>query len=80
MMFQSIVDRALKKLHEESDAAQAERDAGQGKDYKPGMEEMPELEKNDYLAMVIAALITIIPVALLVLLGVVLVGYLLFMH
>lgn len=77
MIFQGKIDRALNKLHEESDAAQAERDREQGIDYKP---EVPELEKNDFLAMVIAALITIIPVALIVLIGVVLVGYFLFMH
>ncbi len=77
MIFQSKVDRALKKLHEESDTAQMEHEIEQGADYKP---EMPELEKNDFLAMVIAALITILPVALLVLVGVVFVGYLLFMH
>lgn len=69
MIFQSKVDRALKKLHEESDAGQ--------EDYIP---EMPELEKNDFLAMVIAALITIIPVALLVLVVVVGIGYFLLMH
>lgn len=77
MIFQSKVDRALKKLHEDSDAGQAEREMGQESEYKP---EMPELEKNDFLAMVIAALITIIPVALIVLVGVALVGYLLLMH
>lgn len=77
MIFQSKVDRALKKLHEDSDAGQAEREMEQESEYKP---EMPELEKNDFLAMVIAALITIIPVALIVLVGVTLVGYLLLMH
>jgi len=43
-------------------------------------EEMPELEKNDFLAMVIAALITILPVALGVLLVIALVGYFFLMH
>lgn len=69
MIFQSKVDRALKKLHEESDAGQ-----------ENNISEMPELEKNDFLAMVLAALITIIPVALIVLLGVVGIGYFLLMH
>lgn len=69
MIFQSKVDRALKKLHEESDAGQEKK-----------IPEMPELEKNDFLAMVIAALITIIPVALIVLVGVVGIGYFLLMH
>ncbi len=77
MIFQSKIDRALKKLHDESDAGQAERDREQGMNEIP---EMPELEKNDFLAMVIAALITIIPVALVVLGGIVLVGYFLLMH
>lgn len=69
MIFQSKIDKALKKLHEESDAGQGD-----------SIPEMPELEKNDFLAMVIAALITIIPAALLVLLGVVGIGYFLLMH
>lgn len=69
MIFQSKVDRALKKLHEESDVGQENK-----------IPEMPELEKNDFLAMVIAALITIIPVALIVLVGVVGIGYFLLMH
>lgn len=69
MIFQSKVDRALKKLHEESDAGQENK-----------IPEMPELEKNDFLAMVIAALITIIPVAFIVLVGVVGIGYFLLMH
>lgn len=77
MIFQSKIDRALKKLHDESDAGQAERDREQGTNEIP---EMPELEKNDFLAMVIAALITIIPAALVVLGGIVLVGYFLLMH
>ena len=38
MIFQKKIDRALKKLHEESE------DFG---------EEKPELEKNDFLAMLI---------------------------
>ena len=42
--------------------------------------EIPELEKNDFLAMVIAAMITIVPVALLVLGGLALVGYFVLMH
>ena len=52
----------MKRLHEDSDAGKAEREEMQ-------QYEAPELEKNDVLAMVIAAAITIVPVALLVLLG-----------
>lgn len=77
MIFQSKVDRALKKLHEESDAREAERRAEAGEEYEP---EVPELEKNDFLAMVIAALITIVPVAILVVVGIILLGYFFLMH
>lgn len=75
MIFQKKVDRALDKLHEDSDAAKVEQEVGA--DYEP---DRPELEKNDFLAMVIAALITIIPVALIVLVGITLIGYFTLMH
>lgn len=77
MIFQKKVDRALEKLHEDSDAAKAEREQEPGADYEP---EKLELEKNDFLAMVIAALITILPVALIVLIGITLIGYFMLMH
>lgn len=65
MIFQNKIDRAMKRLHENSDAGRAEREeTGDVQQY-----EAPELEKNDVLAMVIAAAITIVPVALLVLIG-----------
>lgn len=77
MFFQRKVDRAMKKLHEDSDAGRAER----GLETKDGDErEVPELEKNDLLAMVIAAMITIVPVALLVLVGFGLVIYFSLIH
>lgn len=79
MIFQSKMDRALKKLHDESDTGEAERSREYGAEGNPQLE-MPELEKNDFLAMVIAALITIIPAAFIVLVGVVLIGYFLLMH
>lgn len=72
MIFQKKIDRAMKKLHEESDAVRNERGEKTGEEES---QEFPELEKNDFLAMVIAALITILPVALLVLAGLVLFGY-----
>lgn len=72
MIFQRKIDRALDKLHEESDAGKAERELAPDEEYVP---EIPELEKNDFLAMVLAALITILPVALIVLVGIVLIGY-----
>lgn len=65
MIFQRKVDRALKKLHEENS------------DFK---EEKPELEKNDFMAMLIAAFITFLPVAILVLGGISLIGYFFLMH
>lgn len=77
MIFQNKVDRALKKLHEDSDAGQAERDKQQGINYE---QEMPELEKNDFLALVISAFITIVPVALLVLLALGAISYFFLMH
>ena len=70
MLFQRKIDGAMKKLHEGSDAAEEER-------RKEAYEEMerPELEKGDIPAMIIAAFITFIPVAILVL-GIILVaGY-----
>lgn len=72
MIFQKKIDRAMKKLHEESDAGMSERGDQAGEEER---EEFPELEKNDFLAMTIAAFITILPVALLVLAGLVLFGY-----
>lgn len=65
MIFQKKIDRAFKKLHEEQ---------GESKD------EMLELEKNDFLAMVLAALITIVPVAVVVLGGIAVLGYFFLMH
>lgn len=77
MIFQKKVDRAFEKLHEDSDAAKEERAREAGTDYEP---DIPELEKNDFLAMVIAALITIVPLALIVLAGIALIGYFTLMH
>lgn len=61
------------KLHEGSDAAEEERRKEAGEPYEEM--ERPELEKGDIPAMIIAAFITFIPVAILVL-GIILVaGY-----
>ena len=65
MIFQRKVERALKKLQEESSDSK---------------EEKPELEKNDFMAMLIAAFITFLPAAILVLGGISLVGYFFLMH
>lgn len=88
MIFQSKIDRALKKLHEESDAGAAEREAGRRLDQSVRAEwddveaerEAPVLEKNDFLAMVLAALITFVPAALLVLGILAVAAYFLFAH
>ena len=73
MLFQRKIDGAMKKLHESSDAAEEERRKDAGEPYEEL--ERPELEKGDMLAMIIAAFITFIPVAILVL-GIILVaGY-----
>lgn len=65
MIFQRKVERALKKLQEESSDSK---------------EEKPELEKNDFMAMLIAAFITFLPAAILVLGGISLVGYFFLTH
>lgn len=73
MLFQRKIDGAMKKLHESSDAAEEERRKDAGEPYEEL--ERPELEKGDMPAMIIAAFITFIPVAILVL-GIILVaGY-----
>lgn len=75
MMFQKKVDRAFEKLHEESDHPETEEFGGTEMD-----QEMPELEKNDFLAMVIAALITIVPIGMIALLGIIFIGYFIFLR
>lgn len=77
MIFQSKIERALNKLHEDSDAARGEKALGSGNSLEPGM---PELEKGDFLAMFLAAMITIVPAAILVLGGIALLSYFLLMH
>ena len=77
MLFQGKIDRAMKKLHEDSDEAGAGRNNAGGEN---AGEDRPELEKGDFLAMTIAAVITILPVALLVLLGLAAVMYFTIVH
>ena len=45
MIFQNKIDRAMKRLHENSDAGKAEREEAEGMQQY----EAPELEKNDVL-------------------------------
>ncbi len=88
MIFQSKIDRALKKLHEESDAGAEERKTGHaqrqgaedGGDDILSAPEAPVLEKNDFLAMMIAAFVTFVPAALLVLGVLAAAAYFLFLH
>lgn len=65
MIFQKKINSALKKLHEEN---------------KDSEDEKVELEKNDFLAMIIAAIITFLPVAIVVLAGISVLGYFLLLH
>ena len=51
---------------------------GDEKKLQEDIERMGGLEKGDFTAMVIAALTTIVPICLLVLLGIVGIGYLVF--
>lgn len=85
MLFQRKIDRAFKKLHEESDHPEVDHFGKRKKKNQEEQEEqidyeVPELEKNDFLAMVIAALIVIVPVAILVLGGLGFIGYFFLMH
>ncbi len=65
MIFQKKINRALNKLHEEN---------------KDSTEEKIDLEKHDFLAMIIAAFVTFLPAAILVLAGIALIGYFFLMH
>lgn len=78
MLFKKKIDGVFQKLHEKSDYP--EQELYEEPKTREGEEEFPELEKNDFLAMVIAALITIVPVAILVLGGLCLVGYFFLVH
>ena len=66
MFFQKNVDNVFQKLHQEGDYANKEL-------YEMpnafDREQMPELEKNDFLAMLIAAVITFVPIALITMLA-----------
>lgn len=72
MLFGKKIERAFHKLREEKEKAMENREE------QP--ESMPELEKHDLLAMIVAALLVILPAALLALGVLALVGYLFFFH
>lgn len=72
MLFQKRIVRVFSKLRKEKEEA-LEKETE-----KP--EHMPDLEKNDFLAMVLAAFIVILPAALLALAVIGIVGFLFFFH
>ena len=71
MIFQKKIDRAFQKLHEDKQKTEE-------KEKRPALSD--EMEKGDLPAMIIAAMITILPVALLALLALAGIGYLFLFH
>lgn len=75
MLFQKKIDRAFQKLHEQSDHPEVDHFQPQKQEGNRTDEERPELEKNDFLAMVLSAILVLVPAALLVLGGLGFLGY-----
>lgn len=71
MLFKGKVDRAMRLQKERNEAAELK---------KPTDEEKDEVSKKDVLAMILSALLVILPVALLILLFIAFVPYFLFFH
>lgn len=71
MLFKGKVDRAMRLQKERNEAAELR---------KPTDEEKDEVSKKDVLAMILSALLVILPVALLILLFIAFVPYFLFFH
>lgn len=71
MLFKGKVDRAMRLQKERNEAAELK---------KPTEAEKDEVSKKDVLAMILSALLVILPVALLVLLFIAFVPYFLFFH
>ncbi len=75
MLFKNKVERAQKWLHERNQTPQSSRRESREGDL-PSMEELKResqelhLDKGDLPAMIVAALITIVPICLLVLLAI----------
>lgn len=76
MIFQGKIDRIFKKLHDEKKEEEKQEEL-KGRENATLSDEM---EKGDFAAMVISALITIVPVAFLALLALVGIGYFFFFH
>ena len=71
MLFQKRVDRAMRYQKERNEAAEQK---------KPTEEDMDAVSKKDLLAMILSAMLVILPVAILVLLGIAFGCYSLFFH
>ena len=71
MLFQKRVDRAMRYQKERNEAAEQK---------KPTEEDKNAVSKKDLLAMILSAMLVILPVAILVLLGIAFGCYFLFVH
>ena len=71
MLFQKRVDRAMRYQKERNEAAEQK---------KPTEEDKDAVSKMDLLAMILSAMLVILPVAILVLLGIAFGCYFLFFH
>ena len=71
MLFQKRVDRAMRYQKERNEAAEQK---------KPTEEDKVAVSKKDLLAMILSAMLVILPVAILVLLGIAFGCYFLFFH
>ena len=71
MLFQKRVDRAMRYQKERNEAAEQK---------KPTEEDKNAVSKKDLLAMILSAMLVILPVAILVLLGIAFGFYFLFFH
>lgn len=71
MLFQKRVDRAMRYQKERNEAVEQK---------KPTEEDKDAVSKKDLLAMILSAMLVILPVAILVLLGIAFGCYFLFFH
>jgi len=71
MLFQKRVDRAMRYQKERNETAEQK---------KPTEEDKDAVSKKDLLAMILSAMLVILPVAILVLLGIAFGCYFLFFH
>ena len=71
MLFQKRIDRAMRYQKERNEAAELK---------KPTEEDKDAVSKKDLFAMILSAMLVILPVALLILLFIAFVPYFLFFH